>query len=79
VPLFRLEAPNPPQARDLARDDLIEVLTFQSGSAVDWIQDSFGLNLNKVSRLGGHSMPRTHRGSEQFPCVRSPSLDAPDA
>jgi len=54
-------------ARDLARDDLIRVLTGRSGDAVNWLQDKFGLDLSKVSRLGGHSHPRTHRGGAQFP------------
>ncbi|PWN50365.1 putative OSM1-fumarate reductase [Violaceomyces palustris] len=54
-------------ARDLARDDLIKVLTYKSGDAVNWLQDRFALDLSKVSRLGGHSQPRTHRGGAQFP------------
>ncbi|ORY86711.1 FAD binding domain-domain-containing protein [Leucosporidium creatinivorum] len=54
-------------ARDLARDDLIEVLTGRSGDAVNWLTDKFGLDLSKVSRLGGHSFERTHRGGAQFP------------
>lgn len=54
-------------ARDLARDDLIRVLTGRSGDAVNWLQDKFNLDLSKVSRLGGHSQPRTHRGDAQFP------------
>ncbi|KAI6121313.1 Flavocytochrome c [Pisolithus sp. B1] len=54
-------------ARDLARDDLIRVLTGRSGDAVNWLQNKFGLDLSKVARLGGHSQPRTHRGSAQFP------------
>ncbi|KAF5345272.1 hypothetical protein D9758_008488 [Tetrapyrgos nigripes] len=54
-------------ARDLARDDLIHVLTGRSGDAVNWLQAKFGLDLSKVARLGGHSQPRTHRGNAQFP------------
>ncbi|KAI1790044.1 Flavocytochrome c [Ganoderma leucocontextum] len=54
-------------ARELARDDLIRVLTGQSGDAVNWLQDKFGLDLSKVARLGGQSQPRTHRGNAQFP------------
>ncbi|KAF8973192.1 fumarate reductase [Flammula alnicola] len=54
-------------ARELARDDLIEVLTGRSGDAVNWLQHKFGLDLSKVSRLGGHTFPRTHRGDAQFP------------
>jgi hypothetical protein len=61
------------QARDLARDDLIRVLTGRSGDAVNWLQDKFALDLSKVARLGGHSQPRTHRGGAQFPgMVRLP-------
>ncbi|EJD51029.1 Flavocytochrome c [Auricularia subglabra TFB-10046 SS5] len=54
-------------ARDLARPDLIKVLTGRSADAVHWLIDRFGLDLSKVSRLGGQSQPRTHRGSAQFP------------
>ncbi|KAI0800025.1 fumarate reductase [Fomes fomentarius] len=54
-------------ARELARDDLIRVLTGRSGDAVNWLQDKFGLDLSKVARLGGQSQPRTHRGGAQFP------------
>jgi flavocytochrome c len=42
-------------------------LTYNSGSAVEWLQDKFNLDLSQVSRLGGHSQPRTHRGKERFP------------
>ncbi|KAF7795504.1 hypothetical protein EIP86_006666 [Pleurotus ostreatoroseus] len=54
-------------ARELARDNLIRVLTGRSGDAVNWLQNKFGLDLSKVARLGGHSQPRTHRGNAQFP------------
>jgi succinate dehydrogenase/fumarate reductase flavoprotein subunit len=54
-------------ARDLARPELIKVLTYKSASAVEWLQDIFNLDLSLVSRLGGHSQPRTHRGKEMFP------------
>ncbi|CAK5281401.1 unnamed protein product [Mycena citricolor] len=55
-------------ARELARDDLIRVLTGRSGDAVNWLQAKFNLDLSKVARLGGHSQPRTHRGGDaQFP------------
>jgi len=50
-----------------SRPDLVKVLTGESASSVDWIVDSFGIDLSLVSRLGGHSMPRTHRGKERFP------------
>lgn len=46
---------------------LAKVLTYESAPAVHWLQDSFNLDLSLVSRLGGHSFPRTHRGKEKFP------------
>jgi len=46
---------------------LIEVLTGNSASAVEWLIRRFNLDLSKVSRLGGHSFERTHRGGAQFP------------
>jgi len=49
------------------RPALIRALTHQSASAVEWLQDSFGLKLNLLGRLGGHSQHRTHRGGERFP------------
>jgi succinate dehydrogenase/fumarate reductase flavoprotein subunit len=54
-------------ARDLLRPPLAKVLTGDSASAVEWLQDRFSLDLSLVSRLGGHSFPRTHRGKEKFP------------
>jgi hypothetical protein len=49
------------------RPALVKVLTYNSASAVEWLQDKFQLDLTLVSRLGGHSQPRTHRGKERFP------------
>eukprot|EP01088_Endostelium_zonatum_P001132 TRINITY_DN1141_c0_g1_i1.p1 TRINITY_DN1141_c0_g1~~TRINITY_DN1141_c0_g1_i1.p1 ORF type:complete len:514 (-),score=178.63 TRINITY_DN1141_c0_g1_i1:90-1631(-) len=49
------------------RPNLVKVLTGDSGPAVDWLQTNFNLDLSLVSRLGGHSFPRTHRGKERFP------------
>ncbi|TPX34320.1 hypothetical protein SmJEL517_g02980 [Synchytrium microbalum] len=54
-------------ARDLITPALTKVLTYNSGSAVEWVQEKFGVDLSLVSRLGGHSQPRTHRGKEKFP------------
>jgi hypothetical protein len=52
-----------------------------SCAQVDWLQQRFKLDLSKVSRLGGHSQPRTHRGKERFPgfaitcvCARAASV-----
>jgi flavocytochrome c len=55
-------------ARDKARPELIKVLTYKSAAAVEWLMDEFNLDLTLVSRLGGHSQPRTHRGHDaKFP------------
>ncbi|KAF9174525.1 hypothetical protein BGX21_000902 [Mortierella sp. AD011] len=54
-------------ARDMLRPDLVKVLTGRSASAVEWLQTKFQLDLSLVSRLGGHSFPRTHRGKEKMP------------
>jgi len=54
-------------AREMLRPDLVKVLTGRSASAVEWLQDKFQLDLSLVSRLGGHSFPRTHRGKEKMP------------
>jgi flavocytochrome c len=42
-------------------------LTKESDPAVEWLTSKFGIDLSLVSRLGGHSHPRTHRGKERFP------------
>jgi flavocytochrome c len=54
-------------ARKLLRPEIAKVLTYESGPAVEWLQAKFALDLSLVSRLGGHSFPRTHRGKERFP------------
>lgn len=55
-------------AKDRARPDLIKVLVYQSADAIHWLQEKFDLDLTVVSRLGGHSQPRTHRGHDaKFP------------
>ncbi|KZP14764.1 hypothetical protein FIBSPDRAFT_896275 [Athelia psychrophila] len=46
------------QACELARNDLIRVLTGRSCDAINWMQDDFHLGLAKVVHLGGHSQPR---------------------
>jgi succinate dehydrogenase/fumarate reductase flavoprotein subunit len=49
------------------RPELVKVLCENSGPDVEWLMDTFGLDLSLVARLGGHSQPRTHRGAERFP------------
>ncbi|CAN3376662.1 hypothetical protein DIURU_004450 [Diutina rugosa] len=55
-------------AKDRANPPLLKVLTSRSADAVHWLQQDFDLDLTVVSRLGGHSQPRTHRGHDsKFP------------
>jgi len=49
------------------KPEVAKVLCCESGPGVDWLVDKFELDLSLISRLGGHSMPRTHRGAERFP------------
>ena len=46
---------------------LMEKLTSESRSAIDWLQREFALQLDLVAQLGGHSAPRTHRSSGNMP------------
>ncbi|KAJ7269917.1 Flavocytochrome c [Mycena rebaudengoi] len=52
---------------DLARPTLITALTSNSASAIAWLTDTFGVDLSVVSRLGGHSIARTHRDKSGAP------------
>ncbi|KAF3914996.1 hypothetical protein AA313_de0203496 [Arthrobotrys entomopaga] len=45
------------------RETLIGTLTNSSSSAISWLVETKGIDLSKVAQLGGHSFPRTHRGS----------------
>jgi len=38
-----------------------KIIAHNSGPGIHWLQDNFGLKLDTVERLGGHSHPRTHR------------------
>lgn len=49
------------------RPAVAKVLCANSGPDVDWLMDTFNLDLSLLARLGGHSQPRTHRGKERFP------------
>ena len=46
---------------------LAEALAKGSAPGVEWLIQKFKLDLSLVSRLGGHSQPRTHRGKAKFP------------
>ncbi|KAF5339270.1 hypothetical protein D9758_013333 [Tetrapyrgos nigripes] len=52
---------------DLARPHLIHALTSNSAPALSWLTSQFGVDLTLVTRLGGHSIPRTHRGKGGAP------------
>ncbi|KAJ7099825.1 Flavocytochrome c [Mycena epipterygia] len=52
---------------DLARPTLITALTSNSASAIAWLTGPFGVDLSLVSRLGGHSVARTHRDKSGAP------------
>merc|ERR1712137_1310406 len=49
------------------KPEVAKVLCYESGPGVDWLVDKFELDLSLIARMGGHSMPRTHRGKERFP------------
>ncbi|KAK0195922.1 Flavocytochrome c [Armillaria mellea] len=54
-------------AGHLARPNLIQALTSNSAPALAWLSTKFGIDLSLVARLGGHSIPRTHRGKGGAP------------
>ncbi|KAK1234143.1 hypothetical protein PQX77_002655 [Marasmius sp. AFHP31] len=54
-------------AGSLARPNLIHALTSNSADALNWLTSRFNVDLSLVSRLGGHSVPRTHRGAGGAP------------
>ncbi|KAH8887145.1 FAD dependent oxidoreductase [Thozetella sp. PMI_491] len=49
------------------REKLISVLTGNSKDAVGFLSDEIGVDLSVVALLGGHSVPRTHRGGGKTP------------
>jgi flavocytochrome c len=53
--------------KDTTPYPLAKTLTKESDPCVEWLTSSFGIDLSLVSRLGGHTHPRTHRGKERFP------------
>jgi flavocytochrome c len=54
-------------AQIVDRTALISKLTAESASAVSWLVDDIGVDLSVVAVLGGHSVPRTHRGGGKLP------------
>merc|ERR1712125_3267 len=49
------------------KPEVAKVLCFESGPGVDWLVDKFEVDLSLIARMGGHSVPRCHRGKERFP------------
>ncbi|KAI6382693.1 hypothetical protein MCOR25_000504 [Pyricularia grisea] len=49
------------------RESLISTLTERSAAAVHFLPDEVGIDLSVVAQLGGHSVPRTHRGAGKIP------------
>jgi len=49
------------------RQSLISTLTNSSADAINWLVDEKGIDLSLVAQLGGHSVPRTHRGAGKVP------------
>ncbi|KAK1963178.1 flavocytochrome c, partial [Colletotrichum sublineola] len=49
------------------RPRLVGLLTASSADAVTWLADEVGVDLSVVAPLGGHSLPRTHRGAGTTP------------
>lgn len=45
----------------------MKVLCNESGPAIKWLTEKFGIDLSLTSTMGGHSYERTHRGKEKFP------------
>lgn len=48
-------------------ESLMNKLSHDSSSAIQWLQEEFGLKLDLLAQLGGHSAPRTHRSSGKLP------------
>lgn len=48
-------------------EPLMNKLAQDSSSAIQWLQQEFGLKLDLLAQLGGHSAPRTHRSSGKLP------------
>ncbi|KAF1978107.1 Flavocytochrome c [Bimuria novae-zelandiae CBS 107.79] len=49
------------------REGLISTLTRESKGAIEWLADEKEIDLSRVSLMGGHTVPRTHRGKGQTP------------
>ena len=50
--------------------EFARVISESASDAYNWLCSSFNLDLSHVTRIGGHSVPRTHRGPSQLPGVQ---------
>jgi flavocytochrome c len=62
-----LHAPTVAEPVRKHREALISALTNRSAAAIDFLVDDLGIDFSVVSQLGGHSLPRTHRGAGKTP------------
>lgn len=53
--------------KGLSKPELVDILAQDSADAIHWLADTFQVDLSAVTRLGGHSFARTHRGSGKLP------------
>lgn len=53
--------------KGLCNEKLVDILAKDSAAAVSWLTEHANVDLQKVTRLGGHSHARTHRGSGKLP------------
>lgn len=54
-------------AKGYGKSELAKVLSEKSVEAVNWLEKDFNVDLSTVTRLGGHSVARTHRGGGKLP------------
>ncbi|KAK6204843.1 FAD binding domain-containing protein [Scheffersomyces amazonensis] len=53
--------------KGLCNTELVSTLAENSKVAVEKLTDKYGIDLSKVTQLGGHSHARTHRGGGKLP------------
>ncbi|KKA31007.1 hypothetical protein TD95_004637 [Thielaviopsis punctulata] len=56
-----------PDAARVDRPALLATLVAESARTLHWLADDLGVDLRQVTRLGGHSVARTHRGTGRTP------------
>ncbi|CAH2354663.1 fumarate reductase 1 [[Candida] railenensis] len=51
----------------LSNAEMVDILAKNSASAINWLTKENNIDLGLVTKLGGHSHARTHRGSGKLP------------